>query len=241
MAEHKLALKKRELTGKKLKSLRKEGFIPSVVYGNKEPKLFSSEYVATEKVLEKAGYHSPIDLDLEGKKQMAIVKDVQIDPVSRMIVNVEFQAISAREVVEAMTPITIVNFEESEASKTYHFMMTQAIEEIAIKAKPADLPNGLEIDASGLENIEDKLTIKDIKLPEGVEFSDKELDLEQVVVSLYDPVAEAEKREAEAEAEAEVEAEAEGSETTEEGNEKKNAEAETSGETEEKTEEASEE
>ncbi|MBQ3320653.1 50S ribosomal protein L25 [Candidatus Saccharibacteria bacterium] len=237
MAEHKLALKKRELTGKKLKSLRKEGFIPSVVYGNKEPKLFSSEYVATEKVLEKAGYHSPIDLDLEGKKQMAIVKDVQIDPVSRMIVNVEFQAISAREVVEAMTPITIVNFEESEASKTYHFMMTQAIEEIAIKAKPADLPNGLEIDASGLENVEDKLTIKDIKLPEGVEFSDKELDLEQVVVSLYDPVAEAEKREAEAEAEAEVE----GSETAEEEAETKNAEAETSGETEEKTEEASEE
>ncbi|MBQ1298736.1 50S ribosomal protein L25 [Candidatus Saccharibacteria bacterium] len=237
MAEHKLALKKRELTGKKLKSLRKEGFIPSVVYGNKEPKLFSSEYVATEKVLEKAGYHSPIDLDLEGKKQMAIVKDVQIDPVSRMIVNVEFQAISAREVVEAMTPITIVNFEESEASKTYHFMMTQAIEEIAIKAKPADLPNGLEIDASGLENIEDKLTIKDIKLPEGVEFSDKELDLEQVVVSLYDPVAEAEKREAEAEAEAEVE----GSETAEEEAETKNAEAETSEEIEEKTEEASEE
>lgn len=237
MAEHKLALKKRELTGKKLKSLRKEGFIPSVVYGNKEPKLFSSEYVATEKVLEKAGYHSPIDLDLEGKKQMAIVKDVQIDPVSRMIVNVEFQAISAREVVEAMTPITIVNFEESEASKTYHFMTTQAIEEIAIKAKPADLPNGLEIDASGLENIEDKLTIKDIKLPEGVEFSDKELDLEQVVVSLYDPVAEAEKREAEAEAEAEVE----GSETAEEEAETKNAEAETSEETEEKTEEASEE
>ena len=237
MAEHKLALKKRELTGKKLKSLRKEGFIPSVVYGNKEPKLFSSEYVATEKVLEKAGYHSPIDLDLEGKKQMAIVKDIQIDPVSRMIVNVEFQAISAREVVEAMTPITIVNFEESEASKTYHFMMTQAIEEIAIKAKPADLPNGLEIDASGLEIVEDKLTIKDIKLPEGVEFSDKELDLEQVVVSLYDPVAEAEKREAEAEAEAE----AEGSETAEEEAETKNAEAETSGETEEKTEEASEE
>ena len=237
MAEHKLALKKRELTGKMLKSLRKEGFIPSVVYGNKEPKLFSSEYVATEKVLEKAGYHSPIDLDLEGKKQMAIVKDIQIDPVSRMIVNVEFQAISAREVVEAMTPITIVNFEESEASKTYHFMMTQAIEEIAIKAKPADLPNGLEIDASGLENVEDKLTIKDIKLPEGVEFSDKELDLEQVVVSLYDPVAEAEKREAEAEAEAEVE----GSETAEEEAETKNAEAETSGETEEKTEEASEE
>ena len=94
MAEYKLALKKRELVGKKLKSLRAEGLVPSVVYGGKEPVLASSEYVATEKVLMGAGYHSPIDLDVEGKKKLAIVKDVAIDPVSRKIVNIEFQAIS---------------------------------------------------------------------------------------------------------------------------------------------------
>ena len=83
MAEYKLALEKREITGKKLKALRAKGIIPSVVYGGKEPVLASSEYVPTEKVLEKAGYHSPIDLDIAGKKQLAIVKDVHIDPVSR--------------------------------------------------------------------------------------------------------------------------------------------------------------
>ena len=199
MAEYKLTLEKRELTGKKAKTLRNEGFIPSVVYGGKEPALMASEYVATEKVLAKAGYHSPIDLDMAGKKQLAIVKNVQTNPVSRKIINVEFQAISAREVVEAITPVVLVNFEASEASKTYHFALTQAIEEIAIKAKPADLPKDLEIDASNLKEVEDKLTIADIKLPNGVEFADKELDLEQVVASLYDPAAEAEKREAEAE------------------------------------------
>ena len=109
MAEYKLSLEKRELTGKKLKGLRASGLIPSVVYGEKEPVLSASEYVTTEKVLLQAGYHSPIDLDIAGKKQLAIVKDVHIDPVSRKIVNIEFQAISANEVVEATTPIVIVN------------------------------------------------------------------------------------------------------------------------------------
>ena len=206
MAEYKLALEARELTGKQLKALRDKGFIPSVVYGGKEPVLAASEYVATEKVLEKAGYHSPIDLDIAGKKRLAIVKTIALDPVSRKILNVEFQAIKANEVVEATTPIVIVNFEESDASKLYHFAVNQAIEEIDVKAKPADLPKDIEIDASKLVNVEDKITIADIKLAEGVEFANKELDPEQVIASLYDPAAEAAQREAEEAAAAEAEA-----------------------------------
>lgn len=198
MAEYKLTLEKREITGKKLKSLRDAGLIPSVVYGDKEPVLAASEYVATEKVLALAGYHSPIDLDVAGKKQLAIVKDIQTDPVSRKIVNIEFQAVSKDAVVEATTPIIIVNFEESDASKLYHFAMTQAIEEIDVKAKPSDLPKELTIDASNLKTVEDKITIASIVLPKGVELANKELDTEQVVASLYDPAAEADKREAEA-------------------------------------------
>ena len=204
MAEYKLTLKKREVVGKKLKSLRDQGLIPSVIYGDKEPVLVSSEYVETEKVLLAAGYHSPVDLDIDGKKQMAIVKDVHLDPVSRRIVNIEFQAISAKKVVEATAPVVIVNFEESEASKIYHFALTQSIEELDVKAKPADLPDELQLDASNLKDVDDKLTISDIKLPEGVTLADKELDPEQVVASLYDPAAEAEKREAEEKAAAEA-------------------------------------
>lgn len=206
MAEYSLALKKREVTGKKLKALRAEGVIPSVVYGAGEPINTSSEYIGTEKVLLEAGYHSPIDLDIDGKKQLAIVKDVQLDPVSRKIVNVEFHAISADAAVEATTPIVIINFEGSEASKIYHFAMTQALEEIDVKAKPADLPKELTVDASKLVNVDDKLVLSDIVLPAGVELADKEMSGDQVVASLYDPAAEAAAREAEAE-KPEVEAE----------------------------------
>lgn len=205
MAEYSLKLDKRELTGKKVKTLRDNGMIPSVVYGEGDPKMGASEYVATEKVLESAGYHSPIDLDIAGKKQLAIVKDVQLDPVSRKIVNIEFQAIKADSVVEATTPIAIINFEASDASKIYHFAMTQAMEEIDVKAKPADLPSELTIDASALANVDDKLTIANIVLPKGVEFADKEMSPEQVVASLYDPAAEAAAREAEEKAAAEAE------------------------------------
>lgn len=199
MAEYSLALKKREVTGKKLKALRAEGMIPSVVYGIGEPVLTVSEYVTSEKVLNEAGYHSPIDLDIDGKKQLAIVKDVQLDPVSRKLINVEFHAISADAAVEATTPIVIINFEASEASKIYHFAMTQALEEVDVKAKPADLPKELTVDASSLKDVDDKLVLADIVLPAGVELADKEMSGDQVVASLYDPAAEAAAREAEAE------------------------------------------
>ena len=67
-----------------------------------------------------------------------------------------------------------------------------------------------------MKEVEDKLTMAEIKLPAGVEFADKEIDMEQVVASLYDPAAEAEKREAEAEATEEPTEEATTEEATEE-------------------------
>ena len=200
MSEDKLSLAKRELTGKKVKGLREQGLIPSVVFGGKgDPILTQSAYNETEKVLLSAGYHSPIDLDIAGKKQMALVKTVHMDPVKRTIQNVEFQAISADEIVEATTPIEIVNFETSDANKA-HLTLLQVMEEIDIKAKPADLPESITVDASGLKSIEDSIKIADLKLPKGVELSDKELDPELAIANVYDPAQEAAEREAAAEA-----------------------------------------
>ena len=200
MSEDKLSLAKRELTGKKVKGLREQGLIPSVVFGGgNDPILTQSPYNETEKVLLNAGYHSPIDLDIAGKKQMALVKVVHLDPVKGTIQNVEFQAISANQVVEATTPIEIVDFEKSDASKA-HLTILQVMEEIDVKAKPADLPEAIIVDASGLKTVEDGITIADLKLPTGVELADKELDPETAIANVYDPAQEAADREAEAEA-----------------------------------------
>lgn len=201
MSENKLSLEKRSLTGKKLAGLRADGLIPSVIYGGKgEPTLAQSTYNDTEKVLRSAGYHSTIDLTIDGKAQMAIVKTVDVDPVSRKIINIEFQAVSADQAVEATTPIVFTGFETSEANKL-HYTLLQVMEEIDIKAKPADLPKELAVDASKLAELSDKLTVADIVLPKGVEIADKELDSDQVIANLYDPAAEAAAREAEAAAE----------------------------------------
>lgn len=199
MSENKLTLTIRTITGKKLAKLRAEELVPSTIYGgNKQPMLTQSDYNTAVKILEKVGYHSPLDLEVEGKKQLALVKNVAINPVSRRVMNVEFQAVSANEVVEATAPITLINFEESEASRI-HLVLTQTLEEVAVKAKPSALPKELVIDATGLKALEDKITVADLKLPKGVELADKELDQEQIIASLYDPAAEAAAREAETE------------------------------------------
>ena len=90
MSEDKLALAKREVSGKKVKTLRDQGLIPSVVFGGEAPVLTQSEYNPTEKAIRIAGYHSPIELTVDGKAQMVLVKDVAFDPVSHKILNVEF-------------------------------------------------------------------------------------------------------------------------------------------------------
>ena len=202
MSENVLILQKRTETGKKVRGLREQGLIPSVVYGQKEmePILTASAYNVTEKVLLAAGYHSTVNLEIDGKAQLAIVKNIDIDPVTRKIVNVEFRAVSASQIVEATAPIVLVGYETSEANKL-HYAVTQVMEEIDVKAKPADLPEEIKIDASKLAKLDDKITVADIKLPNGVELADKELAPEQVVASLYDPAVEAAEREAESQTE----------------------------------------
>lgn len=199
-----LVLENRTAEGKKLKALRAAGQIPSVVYGAGDPIMTASAYNVTEKALHEAGYHSPIELTIAGQPQLAIVKNIAIDPVSRRIMNVEFQAISADEVVEATTPIRVTGFDQSDAAKL-HYVIMPVLEEIDIKAKPSSLPEELTVDGSKLATTEDKLTIADIILPAGVELANKELDTATVIANVYDPAAEAAAREAEEATEAPAE------------------------------------
>lgn len=201
-----LVLEKRTESGRKAKALRAAGLIPSVVYGLETPILATSVYNATEKVLLEAGYHSPIELMIDSKPQLAIAKDIAVDPVSRRIVNVEFQAVSADEIVEATAPIRVVNFEQSEASKL-HYVLLQVMEEVDVKAKPSDLPEELVADGAKLTGLDSKLTIADLQMPNGVELVDKDLGGTTVIANVYDPAAEAAAREAEAEKPAEAAAE----------------------------------
>lgn len=184
-----LKLDVRELRGKKAARLRQEGIVPGVVYGHGfDPILVQSEYGAIEKVVREAGKHTPVHVTIDGKKKITLIKDIDRNPVKARIRHVSFHAVKANEVVHAEVPIHLIGLGESEAEKA-GLIVLQAIEVVEIKAKPADLPEALEISVEHLVSDEDKITLGDITLPEGVEYADVDQDLELVVANVYEPAA----------------------------------------------------
>src|SRR5690348_1167588 len=93
-----LALDTRTAEGKQVKKLRAEGLVPSVVYGGTaDPISTQSAFVETTKVVQAAGKHSPVHLTLNGKKKLAIIKNVDIDPVKHRVRHVAFHTIKQNE------------------------------------------------------------------------------------------------------------------------------------------------
>lgn len=184
-----LDLAKRTEQGKKAAKLRKTGLVPGIVYGQGfEPIMVQAEYNIMEKAVREAGKHTPVYATVDGKKKITMIKDVDRDPAKSRIRHVSFHAVNANEVVTAEVPIRLVGEGESAAEKA-GLMVLQAIDMIEIKAKPADLPEALEVSIVNLATDEDKLTLADITLPKGVEFADVEQDLELVIANVYEPAA----------------------------------------------------
>ena len=189
MSDISLQLDERTIEGKHVAKLRKSGMVPSVVYGNvPKPVHTQSEFVATTKVVRAAGKHTPVNLTIAGKKKLAIIKTIDFDPVKHDVRHVAFHAIKSNEKITTEVPIVLVGEGESPAEKA-GLVVLQAIESIEVKALPANLPESLEISIVGLEGVEDKITIGDIKLPDGVEFDDIEQDMGLVVANVYEPSA----------------------------------------------------
>lgn len=184
-----LNLETREEQGKKVVNLRRDGFVPGVIYGHGfDPVLVKTEYNVIEKVVREAGKHTPVHVTVEGKKRIALIKDIDREPVKARIRHISFHAVKAGDVVNAEVPIHLTGLGESVAEKG-GLIILQAIENVEIKAKPGDLPEALEISIVDLATDEDKITLADITLPDGVEYADNEQDLELVVANVYEPAA----------------------------------------------------
>jgi large subunit ribosomal protein L25 len=184
-----LKLDVRDQQGKKVTKLRQEGIVPGVMYGQGfEPIMVQAEYSAIDKAVREAGKHTPVNVTVNGTKRITLIKDIDRDPTKARLRHVSFHAVKANEVVHAEVPIHLIGLGESAAEKV-GLIILQAIEMVEIKAKPADLPESLEISIVGLTTDEDKITFADITLPEGVEYADNEQDLELVVANVYEPAA----------------------------------------------------
>ena len=183
-----LAVEKRELTGKKAKQLRKSGIVPGVIYGSKMEATNIQVPIAfnIQKVISQAGYHTPVEITLDGKKLTALLKDVSYVPARSDIFNFSFQAVSANEKVTTEIPVELVNLDESPAKKA-GLVILNNLDQLEVRAKTGDLPNALTADAMKLEKAEDKLTVADIKLPKGVELVDENLD--NAIATVWEPAA----------------------------------------------------
>ena len=184
-----LKLDERTVTGKKVATLRRDGFVPSVVYGGRAaPIATQSQLVETTKVTHVAGKHTPVHLVIDGKKKLAIIKSIDVDPVKHRVRHVAFHAIKQNEKIVTEVPIVLTGEGESLAEKA-GLVVLQALEKIEVRALPANLPEALEISIAELEQADDKITLADIKLPEGVEYADIEQDTSLVVANVYEPSA----------------------------------------------------
>lgn len=210
-----LKLEKRELFGRKVKRLRKDGKVPANIFGKK----IKSEAITVDnkeftEVFEKTGETQIIDL--AGKP--VLVSNTQIDPVSGEYLHIDFRQVDLTEKIEAMVPIEIEG--ESPAEKQNLGTVVQQIHEIEVEALPADLPEKIIVDASILVEVDQTIYVKDLKVDKKIEIK---TDLESIVVKVEPPTKE-EVVEVVAEVPAEGEAPVEG-EKPAEGEEVKEAES----------------
>lgn len=205
-----LAAEERKLLGKKVKQLRKEGFVPGVMYGHDMPATaIMAKGVEATKAWRAAGKHRPIELSVSGKKRLAMVKSADLDPVKHRLRHLSLHLIKQNEKVEAEIPVKIKGEGETPAEKL-GLVVLQALESIEVVALPTKLPEVLEVASEKLVEPGDHVTVADVLPVEGVEIK---TDPGVVVASVYEPSAIASQH-----AEEEVPEEAaEGEEATEEG------------------------
>jgi large subunit ribosomal protein L25 len=195
-----LKAKIREVVGKKVKLLRKEGLIPAVVYGHKiEARNLSVNGIELNKVYDKAGESALIELEIEGKKVNALIHDTQNDPMSGKISHVDFFEVNMKEEVETEIRLEFVG--ESEAVKAHGGVLIKNMDEIMVKCLPSDLPEKYEIDISKLATFDDVIAVKDLKISDKVEIM---LDGETVIALVAAPRTEESLAELETKVEADV-------------------------------------
>jgi len=161
-----LELDKREVVRKGLSQLRNNGIVPGVIHDHGKPSTHvQGNYLKIAKVYEKAGKHHMVELKIAGKKDSAIIKDVNYDPVKNKIRHVVFQSVRQNETIETEVPIKLEG--EIPAEKT-GLMVINGLTHLVIEALPKDLPDVISVDATSLVEIGDKIIVEDIKAPSGV-------------------------------------------------------------------------
>lgn len=180
----------REETGKKhTKFLRREGFVPAVVYkeGKDTVHLRLNERDLINALHTKAGENVLINLKIgegakaKGKDRVVIVKEVQQHPIKDDILHVDFQEISLTEKLTFNVPIIIKG--EAEGVVKEEGVLEHIMWEIKVECLPADIPEKIEVEVTGMK-IGDSVLVKDLSVPPAIKILE---DPEQSVIAVKPP------------------------------------------------------
>lgn len=149
------------------KETKKDGFIPAVYYGAHQASTpIFIDLIEFKKVLASAGESSSISLVTEHGNEIAMIQDVQIDPVKSNPIHADFYVLEKGQKVHVKTPIVFVG--ESQAVKE-GLVLVKVMHELSVEGDPAKLPHEFSVDISALVSKDSVVHVRDIKLPSGVE------------------------------------------------------------------------
>lgn len=215
--ELKLTAEKRTDLGKGAsRRLRRAQKVPAVLYGGKgEAVSLTLNVPQVVRLMEEEEFYSQIlTLDLEGKTEQVVVKDIQRHPFRPIVNHIDLQRVVAGQVMRSRIPLHFTGQEE--LMKIHPGVLQHDMIDVEIECLPQDMPRHIEVDVSGLA-IGESIHLANLELPKGVTIPllAQELDYDITVVSLHAARVAAEEEESE-EGEVEAgEAEAEDSEATE--------------------------
>lgn len=184
-----LELSKREVVGKRLRSLRMSGQVPSVIHDHGKPSVITqAEYNIVAKVVNKAGKNHIVELKVGNAAYNALIKDVSLDPRKSTIAHVVFNAVAANETVDAEVPIRIryAEGDDSTPAERASLIVLHNVETVEIESLPRDIPDALYFSADKLVAAGDQVTVADLEVPKGVTVKEDE---NQVLATVFEPSA----------------------------------------------------
>ncbi len=184
----KLTVEKRKVTGRKVRALRQQGILPANIYGKKEKSLaVQLEAKSFLPVFKEAGETSLIELKVADEKEVrpVLIHNVQFHPVEETPLHVEFYQVDLKEKVTTKVPVELIG--ESPAIKDKIGILIQPLSEVEVEALPADLPEKIEVDISGLKAVDETVLVGSVKVSEGVKIL---TDEKEVLVKIESPAKE---------------------------------------------------
>lgn len=164
MSQHKLLAEKRKITGRKVKALRKSGFVPANVFG-KDVKSSAIQIKAVDfaKFRKEAGESTLLYLTIEGEKESrpVMIHEIAIHPVSGQILHIDFHQVNLKEKTTALIAVKLTG--EAPAEKEKLGILVQQLDEVEVEAFPADMPERLEVSVGTLSAVGDSIRVSDIK------------------------------------------------------------------------------